>query len=203
MPCFNALNGYFYVSGGSSHCLNFVTHPLSLLESYNSYLWWSYLLYCVRFEAAGLGCLVQKDHVMVGSTFLVNLKAGLNWNITKYSQSSFHMRWNSKWKACDARKNKAGSFLVVLWHHGNLTRKQWSNFFKLPSIFIPAIESQRHTLSKVMNIWKSYMRTAGWRLIWKTIITVGYRRNVCSFQAKRKPEKIQACMGFEPLTSTI
>ena len=27
-------------------------------------------------------------------------------------------------------------------------------------------------LTEVMNIWKSYMRTAGWRIIWKKIIAV-------------------------------
>ena len=60
VPCFNALNGYFYVSGGSSHCSNFVTQPLSLLKSYISYLRRSYLLYCGRFEAASLGCMVYR-----------------------------------------------------------------------------------------------------------------------------------------------
>ena len=60
VPCFNALNGYFYVSGGSSHCSNFVTQPLSLLKSYISYLRQSYLLYCGRFEAASLGCMVYR-----------------------------------------------------------------------------------------------------------------------------------------------
>ena len=47
---------------------------------------------------------------------------------------------------------------------------------------------------EVVKIWKSYMRTAGWRIIIAIIDTtfgVG----------KRKPEKKKACTGFEPLTS--
>ena len=56
-------------------------------------------------------------------------------------------------------------------------------------------------LSEVMNIWKSYTRTARWRIIWKKIIEV---IDATFAVAKRKPEKkIQACTGFEPLTSAI
>ena len=51
------------------------------------------------------------------------------------------------------------------------------------------------------NIWKSYMRTAGWRIIiWKEIIAV---LDTTFAVVERKPEKIQACTGFEPLTSAI
>ena len=53
---------------------------------------------------------------------------------------------------------------------------------------------------EVMNIWKSYMRTAGWRIIWKKIIAV---IDATFVVGKRKPEKIQACTRFEPLTSAI
>ena len=52
-----------------------------------------------------------------------------------------------------------------------------------------------------MNIWKLYMWTAEWRIIWRKIIDVIYATYAI---AKRKPEKkIQACTGFEPLTSAI
>ena len=40
-------------------------------------------------------------------------------------------------------------------------------------------------IGQVINIWKSYMRTAGWRIIWKKFIAT-------FAVAKRKPEKIQA-----------
>ena len=51
------------------------------------------------------------------------------------------------------------------------------------------------------NIWKSYMRTAGWRIIiWKEIIAV---LDTTFAVVERKPEKIQACTGFKPLTSAI
>ena len=54
---------------------------------------------------------------------------------------------------------------------------------------------------EVMNKWKSYMRTAEWRIIWRKITAVMYATFAV---AKRKPEKkIQACTGFEPLTSAI
>ena len=53
---------------------------------------------------------------------------------------------------------------------------------------------------EVMNIWKSYMRTAEWRIIWKKIIAV---IDATFVVGKRKPEKIQACTRFEPLTSAI
>ena len=36
---------------------------------------------------------------------------------------------------------------------------------------------------KVMNTWKSYMRTAWWRIIWKKIIAV-ILRNFCSWEKK-------------------
>ena len=55
--------------------------------------------------------------------------------------------------------------------------------------------------SEVMNIWKSYMCFADWRIIWMKIIAVKYATFAV---AKRKPEKKnQACAGFEPLTSEI
>ena len=55
---------------------------------------------------------------------------------------------------------------------------------------------------EVMNKWKSYMRTAEWRIIWRKITAVMYATFAV---AKRKPEKkkIQACTGFEPLTSAM
>ena len=56
------------------------------------------------------------------------------------------------------------------------------------------------TLSEVINIWKSYMWTGEWRIIWMKIIAVIYATFAA---AKRKPEKNQACTGFEPLTSAI
>ena len=52
----------------------------------------------------------------------------------------------------------------------------------------------------VMNTWKSFMITAGWRIIRKKIIAV---IDAIFSVAKRKPEKIQACTGFETLTSAI
>ena len=56
-------------------------------------------------------------------------------------------------------------------------------------------------IDEVMNIWKSYMWTAEWRIISMKIIAVIY---ATSAAAKRKPEKkIQACTGFKPLTSAI
>ena len=56
------------------------------------------------------------------------------------------------------------------------------------------------TLSEVINIWKSYMWTAEWRIIWMKIITVIYATFAVE---KRKLKRIQACKGFEPLTSAI
>ena len=52
----------------------------------------------------------------------------------------------------------------------------------------------------MINIWKSYLGTEGWRIKWKKTIAVN-RCNFCS--SKGKPKKIQACTGFEPLTSVI
>ena len=55
----------------------------------------------------------------------------------------------------------------------------------------------------MMKLWiymKSYMTTAGWRIIWKKIIVA---IDATFAVAKRKPEKIQACTGFELLTSAI
>ena len=46
-----------------------------------------------------------------------------------------------------------------------------------------------------MNIWKSYMWTAGWRIIWKKIVTV---IDATFAAAKRKPEEIQACQDSNP-----
>ena len=51
-----------------------------------------------------------------------------------------------------------------------------------------------------MIVWKSYMRTAGWGIIWKKIIAI---IDATFVVVKRKLEKIQVCMGFEPLTSAI
>ena len=53
---------------------------------------------------------------------------------------------------------------------------------------------------QIMNIWKSYMWTVEWRIIWKSIIAVIHTPFAV---AKRKSKKIQACTGFEPLTSGI
>ena len=54
---------------------------------------------------------------------------------------------------------------------------------------------------EVVNIWKSYMRTAGWRIKWRKIIAV---INATFAVTRRKPEKkIPACTGFEPLTIAI
>ena len=44
------------------------------------------------------------------------------------------------------------------------------------------------------------MRTAGGRIICKKIIPV---IDATFAAAKRRPDKIQACTGFEPLTSAI
>ena len=44
-------------------------------------------------------------------------------------------------------------------------------------------------------IWKSYMCTAGWRIIWKKIVTV---IDATFAVAKRKPEEIQACQDSNP-----
>ena len=52
----------------------------------------------------------------------------------------------------------------------------------------------------IMNIWKSYIWTMKWRIIWRKIIAVIYATYAV---AKRKPKKIQACTAFEPLTSAI
>ena len=49
--------------------------------------------------------------------------------------------------------------------------------------------------NEVMNIWKSYMWTAGWRIIWKKIVTV---IDATFAAAKRKPEEIQACQDSNP-----
>ena len=57
--------------------------------------------------------------------------------------------------------------------------------------------------TEIMNIWKSYMWswTGEQRITWRKIIAVVYTTYAV---AKRNPErKIQACMGFEPLTSAI
>ena len=51
-------------------------------------------------------------------------------------------------------------------------------------------------IDEVMNIWKSYMWTAEWRIISMKIIAVIY---ATSEAAKRKPEKkIQACTDLNP-----
>ena len=47
---------------------------------------------------------------------------------------------------------------------------------------------------------KIIMRTAGWRITWKKIIAF---IDATFAVAKRKPENIQACTRFEPLTSAI
>ena len=49
---------------------------------------------------------------------------------------------------------------------------------------------------EVMNIWKSYMRTSGWRIIWKKIIAV---IDTTFTAAKRKPEKNSGLFGIRTL----
>ena len=52
-----------------------------------------------------------------------------------------------------------------------------------------------------MNIWKSYIWTADKDVSMKAIFAV---MNTTSAVVKIRPEKkIQACMGFEPMTSAI
>ena len=51
-----------------------------------------------------------------------------------------------------------------------------------------------------MSIWKSLCELQSEELFWRKIIAVKYTTYAV---AKTKPEKIQACMGFEPLTSAI
>ena len=65
----------------------------------------------------------------------------------------------------------------------------------LPVVFLFIYNMQfiKETL-KIMNIWKSYMWTAEWRIIWRKIVAVIYATYAV---AKRKPEKIQACTEFE------
>ena len=66
------------------------------------------------------------------------------------------------------------------------------------------IENQAHTCwihagkinqqkyLKIMNIWKSYMWTADWRIIWTKIIAAIYATYAV---AKRKPEKFLGLYG--------
>ena len=72
-----------------------------------------------------------------------------------------------------------------------------SKMLKLP---IALVFNRDDYYDEVMNRWKSYMRTAGWRITWKKIIAV---IDATFAAAKRRPDKIQACTGFEPLTSAI
>ena len=51
-------------------------------------------------------------------------------------------------------------------------------------------------LTEVMNIWKSYMWTAEWRIIWRKIITVVYATFAV---AKRRPEKNSGLYGIRTL----
>ena len=51
-------------------------------------------------------------------------------------------------------------------------------------------------LTEVMNIWKSYMWTAEWKIIWRKIITVIYATFAV---AKRKPEKNSGLYGIRTL----
>ena len=49
---------------------------------------------------------------------------------------------------------------------------------------------------EVMNIWKLYMRTSGWRIIWKKIIAV---IDTTFTVTKRKPEKNSGLYGIRTL----
>ena len=100
-----------------------------------------------------------------------------------------------------------GSFAILIIRRGELKvithRKQTKYMFILrrhKQSKGRIIESYDQTKrNKVMNIWKSYTWTAEWRIIWKKIMAVIYATYAV---AKRKPEKFQACTGFEPLTCT-
>ena len=52
----------------------------------------------------------------------------------------------------------------------------------------------KNIMPTIINIWKTYMKTASWRIKWKKIIAV---IDVTFAVAKRKPaKKIQACKGL-------
>ena len=75
------------------------------------------------------------------------------------------------------------------------------NLVAVSAVWILIKQYNNNSYSEVMNIWKSYTRTAGLRVIWKKIIAVV---DATFAVAKRKPEKkIQACTGFGPLTFAI
>ena len=52
----------------------------------------------------------------------------------------------------------------------------------MKTLFFPFNKNE----TEVMNIWKSYMRTTGWRIIWKKVIAV---IDATFAAAERKPEK--------------
>ena len=75
------------------------------------------------------------------------------------------------------------------------------NLVAVSAVWILIKQYNNNSYSEVLNIWKSYTRTAELRVIWKKIIAVV---DATSAVAKRKPEKkVQAFTGFEPLTFAI
>lgn len=68
----------------------------------------------------------------------------------------FSPTWTSTRKILsDSRKTKHGQVLDIFWQgRPSLTWKSWPNFFKLQSVSILAIESQRHTLTVKVKISK-------------------------------------------------
>ena len=87
---------------------------------------------------------------------------------------------------------------VHLWFHLyslchlHLTLTFWAvifvslNLVAVSAVWILIKQYNNNSYSEVMNIWKSYTRTAGLRVIWKKIIAVV---DATFAVAKRKPEK--------------
>ena len=88
------------------------------------------------------------------------------------------------------------------WMPFNPSTMPWLSFQLLLSTEIVSKDCNNFMIKFNMNLWKTYYLNFGVKNYMK-VDHRSYRRNFCNCKKKDWNKNIQACTGFEPLTSVI